>query len=438
MEIKDEQHLIYMPVEKPIECIREFNKNLNVSLCVPSVSNSYSMCLEYVRGWTKAKFQPDYFKSEYIDGKNILDDFRSKDKNELVKVLKPALSIIPQIDMDFDREHLDLYNYGTNLYYNKCSYRDAFFKDMGKKNFISVAMEILQISFTFRIKVSSEAHALDLAKFIQMAFRTNGTQGNYVDMDFHIPTELMLRVATDSGFEVKDNEVADMPGFLYYLNRHSQLPFMYKLRTIKGKYEYFIKMSEMYIHTRTNNCSVDKGEREGQLMNNFVVEFECTVRFPVPKFYAYYSLEKHEIIRAQKMDGSYTVYELCMTHIPQVNSKGWNQYMTTEFLQDDEDYKEKKPVEISLEDLLSGTGKGRLKEISDYTKSLYLSPAVFIEIKLFNDTKEIEIDIDWKEYTLKSKTPLVNMKSFIVVYADLRYINEQQIAINKYKDSRIK
>jgi len=435
---KEDRPLIYMPIEKPIECIREFNKALNVSLCVPSVSNSYSMCVEYITGWIESKFQSDYFKSTHIEGMNILSDFRSHDKNELVKRLKPALSIVPQIDNEFDREHLDLYNYGTNLLYNKCSYKDAFFKDLGKKNFISIAMEVLQMNFSIRIKVSSKAHALDLAKFIQMAFRSNGTQGKYVDMDFHIPTELMMKVAIDSGFEISNNEVTDMPGFLYYLNRHSQLPFMYKLRSIKGKYEYFIKMSEMYIHTRTNNVSVDDGEREGQLINNFIVDFDCVVRFPVPKFYAYYSLEQHELIRGQKMDGTYTVYDLCMTNIPQVNSKGWNQYMTTEYLDDDANYKAKTPVEISLEDLFSGTGKGRLKEIADYTKSLYLSPSVFIEIKLFNDTKEVETEIDWTNYTLKSKIAMVNIKSFIVIYTDLGYINEQQIAINKYKDSRIK
>jgi hypothetical protein len=126
-----------------------------------------------------------------------------------------------------------------------------------------------------------------------------------------------------------------------------------------------------------------------------------------------------------------------MTNVPQVNSKGWNQYMTTEYL-DDENYNAKNPVEIGLSELFSGIGKGRLKEVADYTKSLYLSPSVFIEIKLFNDCKEVETEIDWSTYTLKSKTALTNMKSFIAIYVDLQYINEQQIEINKYKESRIK
>jgi len=427
----------YIPPSKPIEIIKEINKDLNVSLCVPSVTNSYSMCVEYIRGWVKSKFQQDYFKSEYIDGKNILDDFRNKSKNELVKRLKPALSIVHQADMDFDREYLDLYNYGTNLHYNKCSYRDAFFKDLTKKNFISIAMEILMMNFTVKIKVSSKAHAMDLAKFIQMAFKCHGTEAKYVDMDYHIPTDLMLRVAKDSGFAVKNNAVVDMTGFMHYLNRNSALPFMYKMRNLKGKFEYFLKLTEMYVHTRTEKVTVDDGEREGQLQNNFVVQFDCAVRFPTPKFYAYYSLEQHELIRGQNMDGTYTVYELCMTKVPQVNNKGWNRFVTFDFMQSEEEYNAKLPLEIDLKELFT-SGSGKLKEVADYTKSLFLSPSVFIDIKLFNNFEEVPLSIDWGTYTLKSNEVLTNAMSFIAIYVDLKYVNEQQITANNYKGSRIK
>jgi hypothetical protein len=429
---------IYMPVIKPVEFIKKFDKKLNTSLCVPSVSNGYSMCIEYITGWVKSKFQSDYFKSVYIADKNILDDFRSKSRLELSKKLKPALAITPQVDLEYDREHVDLYNYGTNLYYNRCNYKDAFFKDMTKNNYISIAMEILQMNFNIKIKVSSRNHALDLAKFIQMAFRCNGTQGKYVDLDIHVPTELMVKVAMDSGFEVKKNEVTDMLGFLYYLNKHSQLAFMYKPNTSKQKYEYFIKVPQMYIHTRTEPVTVDDGEREAQISNNYVANFDCIVRFPVPKFYAYYSLSTKEFIRAQSTDGTYTVYELCVTKVPKVNSKGWNQYLTTEFMQDDTDYKNKTPLDVNIGELFIGNGgKGRLKEIMEYTKSLYLSPSVFTEIKLFNDCKEISCSIDWSTYILSTTESLTNQKSFLSIYVDLQYINDQQININKWKESRI-
>jgi len=228
-----------------------------------------------------------------------------------------------------------------------------------------------------------------------------------------------------------------MTGFMHYLNRNSALPFMYKMRNLKGKFEYFLKLTEMYVHTRTEKVTVDDGEREGQLQNNFVVQFDCAVRFPTPKFYAYYSLEQHELIRGQNMDGTYTVYELCMTKVPQVNNKGWNRFVTFDFMQSEEEYNAKLPLEIDLKELFT-SGSGKLKEVADYTKSLFLSPSVFIDIKLFNNFEEVPLSIDWGTYTLKSNEVLTNAMSFIAIYVDLKYVNEQQITANNYKGSRIK
>jgi hypothetical protein len=243
----------------------------------------------------------------------------------------------------------------------------------------------------------------------------------------------MLRVAIDSGFEVKDNQVIDMIGFMYYLNKHSYLPFMYKYRSIKGKYEYFIKAPEMYVHIKTTDINVDDGEREGQLMNNYIVDMTSTLRFPVPLFYAYYSLDIHEFAKHQKMDGTYSFYELCASDIPKVNNKGWNQYMTTEYLDDEDNYKAKNPVKIDLSELFTG----ELIDLINYTKSIFISPSVFIDIKLYNNCTEIDTKMDWSTCTLSTTKAVDDLKSIIVIYTDLKYANEQKINLQKLKDSRI-
>ena len=47
----------------------------------------------------------------------------------------------------------------------------------------------------------------------------------------------------------------------------------------------------------------DEGQRQGQLMNNFSIQFECQVRFPAPMFYAYYSIVSRENIKClSKLD----------------------------------------------------------------------------------------------------------------------------------------
>ena len=108
----------------PLEAYKEFKKDYAVSLYVPSVSSSYSTCVEYMRKYVKNKFQPGFFKAEYISGRNILRDFLDKSIIDNIRRNKPALAIRPQYDYTFDRENTDLYLYGRNIYNNRTRYKD--------------------------------------------------------------------------------------------------------------------------------------------------------------------------------------------------------------------------------------------------------------------------------------------------------------------------
>ena len=56
------------------------SKTLYRSICVPSTVQAYSLCVEYMKSWFLSKFNKDMFKSVYVEGKNIYDDFRSLSK----------------------------------------------------------------------------------------------------------------------------------------------------------------------------------------------------------------------------------------------------------------------------------------------------------------------------------------------------------------------
>lgn len=432
MDVNNLRKLEIMPKIKPLEFLKQYIKNLNCSLVIPSRSNSYSICIEFMKEWFRDGFVDGYFKSEYIDGKHVLDDFKSLTRQQLIKRNKPALSIIPRADNDFNRENIDLYNMGTALYNNRCRFSDAFFVDEQSKSFISIDFKLLKMNFTYRIKVDTLAQAQDLFDFINIRYRANGTQGKYCDIDFHVPTDLMNKLAMDNGFDVKNGQVVDTVAFLYYLNSHSQLPFMYKLRASTGNYQYFIKLKNMYIHIRSNQVSIDDGERQGQLMTNYIVEFEAEVRFPAPKFYAYYGVSSEEYIKCDNIDGSYNLYSFPMSKIPVKNNNGWPQYMTTDYEEDNDNYLAKKPLVIEFNSIMSD-----LRKCIDFTKGLYLSPSLFIEIKLFNESKEIETEVDWDNYLIKTKEFLPNKNSFLVFYVDLAYFNETSLKLRDNEDKRV-
>lgn len=416
---------------KPIELHKDIHRNLNMSLCIPSINNTYSMCIEYIKDWLLDGFDENYFKSIYIDYKHIFDDFRSMTNRELIKRNKPSLAITPRVDQEFNRDNLDLYNLGTNLYYNNARYQDSFFTDYKQNNYLSLAMDVLKMEFTIRIRVSNLGHAQDLQRFMRMRFRALGTQGREVDMDFHVPTDLILKVAKDAGFDVNKNtlSVVNNGEFMYYLNSNSLLPFLYKHRAGTNNFQYFLKMSNMYVHIRNNGVTLDEGERQGHIMNNYNVEMNIEVRFPSPKFYAYYSMSKQEYIKAPNADGSYSLYALTASKIPKVNDKGWRQYLSTDYVE--KNLSEEKEI-IHFDELM-----GDLREVIDYVKGQYLSPSVFVEFKLFNDSKEIDLDTNWNEYTITTKTPLEKKASFLVIYVDLNYFHEMNMQLHDNKNDRI-
>lgn len=407
----------------PMEELLAFKREHTMSLCTPSISNTYSICVEYMRNWFVRRFQDGYFKSEFISGKNILADYLNKDVLEYVKRNKPALMITPRLDYEYNRDMTNLYQYGRNVYQNRTRFNDAFFKDPISKNLLSIEMEQLKVDFNFRVKVSTFNHGMDLFKYMQMAYAPPTTKTKYIDLDFQVPKDLMFAIAKDSGFEIKDNDIVDSVGFLRYLNQHSHIPFSYKFRGTKGEYEFYIRMTDMYTHFRYNNLELGDADREGQLENNFIISMDVECLFPAPKFYAYYAKNKHNFSNVDCGTAKFLYRSMCFDAIPSKNDKGWNQYMTTDYVDDSKEFPLDKPTEICFMDLLKTMHSDSFFRIAEDAKSVYISPSAFMDIHLYNAGSERKIKIDWNTYTIFTDSPLPERISEIVFYADLEYIN---------------
>lgn len=417
---------------KEIDIQKVFERKLYKSLCVASSSSTYSICIEYMQKWFLSKFDNDYFKSVHIDGKHILDDARTMTELQKLKRLKPSLAIIPNMDLSFDNEKIDSYPYGIELYSAKAKFRDSFFVDKDNDVFLGIGMATTLMNFTFKVKVATRAAQLDLYKYMKMAFRVGYTQGEYVDMDFHIPYNLMVQLAHDTGFYIKDEKIVDITKFLNYINAHSYLPFTYKYRCINGKSEFFLRMNEVYVHINTPEITADDGELEGQLNTNYEIEMQSVVRFPSPAYYSYYSQLEHTEIKSTPYDGSNSMhcFTIKLIEIPEKNEKGWGQYLTTEYEENDL----KTPLSIDFSSLF----EGELKEIIDYTIALGLSPSLFLDIKIFNKDSEVtNKNMNWNTCTLTTVEPVKVELSYIAIYADLNYINNTSINLRKSKETRI-
>jgi len=286
---------------------------------------------------------------------------------------------------------------------------------------------------------------LDIFKFIKLACRIGFTCGEDVDLDFHIPYTLMIQLARDNGFEVQTETVSEgniketiknVPGFLRWLNMHSTLPFLYKHRTLNGNNEFFIRMRNMYVHLRPQDLSADDGEREGQMTNNFGIEFSVEVRFPAPKMYAYYSDNAHKLKTVygawyQPNGPVSTCYTFKGSVVPDKNKYNWPLYMSTTY-EDDED-KINLPLEVDFSELLEGD----IGECIADCLSKGVSPAIFCDLIFFNGGEYITGKFDWETLTFKSNTPIRNTGTFIGVYVDGDYINDYVITKTSANKNRI-
>lgn len=406
-------------------------KDLHGSLAIPSASHGYSLCIEFAKNWFLEKIHPSYFHDNiYIDGRYALEEFkRYKDIESQVKKKNPALAIIPNIDVNYNREFVDFTPnmVGIDSYITRSRLETPFFEDYDRSIKLFMSMKAIQIAFTYKIRVSTRAEQLDLRDFMSIAYKVGATQGIYINQDYHIPYYLMLTLARDAGFKVKNNTVVDIIPFMQYLNTHSQLPIMYKFRGINGHNEFFVRQRGQYVHIKTESLDKDDGSRKNQLDSDFTIEMNTMVTFPVPQFYCYYSQPNENELPAiigPANDNIINVYTINITKMPDINDKGWLLYLTTDIVEDKTDL----PLYIdSIYDLFRNSDHSKetdIQKIIRYNKEQSIKSDIFMDIKLFNDGNEIPCHVDWNTYELFSDYPIHNKISTMAIYVDKVYINE--------------
>lgn len=419
---------------------KEITGNLKTNIVTSTTYHSYSMCIEYMKNWFYSKFPTNFFKNKYLEASHILSYLEQGIKvRDMVEPAMPAAAIVADLDMSFNRENIDLHNFGLNFYNNRCSYLDSFFYDKDKLLFLACTMEMLLLRFTFKIQVAYRGIQMDVAKLCQMAFRSNGTQKHFNDLEYLVPPELMEQLAEDAGYELDRNNIYSINTFLNYLNSHSRLPFFYKLNMSTGNMDWYMKMSNVIVHIRTEDINADSGNRRNMKDTNFQVSFDCQVRFPSPKFYAYYTMvEKESLKKIRKLDAkSFAISVEEINKIPSKDEHGWNWNVKTEFMFNSDEEIEKikqggKGLSIHFEELI-----GNLRDVIDYTKSIAISPDIFLNIKVFNFDKIVKSHIDWNKYEIVFDEPIESCKCVLIIYMDSLYFNETITKMRHYEKNRI-
>ena len=410
--------------------------NMYGNLALPSYVHGYSLAIQYITKWFESKFPKNYFKGGiYIDGKHVLDDYKKFSSTDIVKGQNPRARIAPTIEYDFDRDMIDTYLASPELYLKRSPYNESFFKDYNYNIFLGMCMRALRMNFNIKVRVSTRSQQLDLFNKMELAFRIGATQHEMINVDFHIPKSIILNIADRAGFRIINGEVVNIIEFLEYMNSHSDLPFLFKMRAINQQPEFFIRVNNVYTHIAVRDkLQLDDGERDGKLDYNFHIEMNIVLTIPIPHFYAYYSAtELTSAIELKEHDDAIAIYSICAFEIPKVDENGWGQAAIIEYMTDIGD------TEIDLSSQF--TGDNVLAQAIQHDLTRGMSPSHFINVKIFktqNVAKLCNIEMDWKTFKVKFDKPEdeENMLS-IVVYYDRAYINNLDIELNRYNESRI-
>lgn len=413
-------------------------KNLHANLALPSYVHGYSLAIEYMYNWFRSKFPNDFFRGGiYIDGKNVLDDYKRLNDYAMKNIVKgqnPRARIAPVVDYDYDRDGIDVYYGSPTTYLRRSKFNDSFFKDQERDLFLGFVPRGLRMNFGFKVRLNSRSEQLDTYNMMELYFRNGSTQSEYISVDFHVPKHIILHIAEKAGFEIVNNEVVDVLDFIKYLNKHSSLPFLFKLRSINQQPEYFIRVNNIYAHISVmDKLQLDDGERDGKLDFNFHIEMNAVLDIPIPHYYAFYSAEEFtgDLVVKESND-CVAVYSINIFEIPEEDEHGWKNISETSYQTDkDEEF-------IDMSTIFAGDNP--LSRAINHELTAGISPFKFLNIKIFkqNDlAREVDFEFDWKTKIATFKSPAEMDMLDIVIYCDMEYMNNINIELGKYNQSRL-
>lgn len=409
---------------------------LHSNLALPSYVHGYSLAIEYMYKWFESKFEEGFFKGGiYVDGKHVLDDYKKFSKN-VIKGQNPRARIEPRVEYDYDREMIDTYLAPVNIYLNKSKFNESFFKDYDRDMFLGMEMKALRMEFNFKVRVNTRSQQLDTYNRMNLYFRIGSTMQDHISVDFHIPKDIILNIADKAGFDIKNGEIVEIIPFLNYLNKHSDLPFLFKIRAINQKSEFFIRITGLYTHINcTDKLQMDDGERDGKLDFNFHVEMRAVLTIPIPSFYYFFAgSELRMNIATKESSNAIALYSIEALEIPNVDNNGWIRAAIVDYMTDIGD------TSMDLSSIF--TGNNSLARAIEHTLTNSVSPYKFINIVIYRGddvARLLPITMDWRTRIAHFKEIFEREEVLhIAVYYDRQYINQLDIELDNLNNQRLK
>lgn len=432
IELGINKHAKLRPVD-PSELRRSYTpRYLRTSIVLPSQQQAFAVCTEIILQWFLDKYPHQYFNSIYVDGTHSFDEFRKLSKiNQQMRKTNPLLALVPNIDPSYNRDWIDSTPEIPTLL-RRSRFEGTFFNDIqhNKGLHLQLMFKTIKMNFTFKIRLDTRGQQLDMMEYIKTHHRAGWSETLTKSIDIHVPKGIIKQIAFDNGFDMLEGGEPKNPmEVLEYLNTHSLIPFMYKLRCTTGNNEYFIKVPNCHVHIKSEIPSMDEGERQNMITTNYNIEFPLEVEMIAPYCYTYYSQkEEHNYLHPSGIsnDTVVAIMQASIANIPLEDQNHWALLTTTEYGVDDTDLN--KPLDIEFKEIFAGTDIGL---VLDYTQRIAISPAIFLNFIFYNDSNKLEYEMDWGKMIAHIEKGITTERTTIGIYVDMKYVNETLININE-------
>lgn len=433
--IKSINHGLKLTPFNPMEALRaKTPRIMRTSVIIPSQQQAFAVCTEIILQWFLDKYPDKFFNSVYVDGSHSFDEFRKLSTiDDQLRKTNPLLALVPSIDASYNRDWIDS-TPEIPMMLRRSRMEGTFLSDVehNKGIHLQLMFKSIKMSFLFKIRLDTRAQQLDMMEYIKIKHRAGWSETLTKDMDIHVPKDIIAQIAFDNGIELLTDkkEVKNPMEMLSYLNTHSLIPFLYKLRCSTGNNEYFIKVPNCTVHLKSELPSMDDGERNNALTTNYNIDFPLEVEMTAPYCYTYYSQkDEHQFINSglPSYDGTTAVImQSMMTVIPPEDQNHWALLTTTEYAVDEDDIG--KCLDIDFTDIFRGT---HIEKIINYTRRIAISPAIFLNFIIFNNGRRLDYKMDWNRLVAHIDSGINVERSVIGIYVDKKYINETIINVEE-------
>ena len=414
----------------------EYRPKLYKNLMLPSYVHCYSLAIEFMQNWFLSNFTYNYFKTVHINGKHVLDDWKHFN-NYNIKREKPMLAIVPTLNVDYDRENIDLYTSRKDVMLRRSTAQQSFFRDYDHSQFLYMQMREMEMNFTFKIRVNTRSEQLDLMNKLELWLRTGQTQDEHISADFHVPYDIMLNIAKVAAFEIdKNNNIVDIVEFLNYINAHSDLPIIFKMRAINQKPEFFVRARDLRCHiVIRDKIQIDDGERDGKLDTNFHLEIQTVLRMPVPHFYAY--MNQDPVIHSipiSELKPAIGIYSIDYDIFGPENENRWPIVANTCYSIE----KGEQVIDISP---IFNNHTWNITKVIDNNNRLGIDSNIFLDLKIkyigAHRAKSVNYHVNYKDMKIYIEEDIYEPEMLdIAIYADMAYINANIISMDEYNKNR--